>query len=140
MTGFSWYSIFRQFCQNNIPVFCPALTDGSLGDIIYFHSINNPGLIIDIAGGELDFELISLRFASWLPFSSFLKSKVIPLLDFDVWMQILVRSTASRSSRRRRAWSFSVAASSSTTSATPISCEMVRSRARSLNQLRDAIR
>jgi deoxyhypusine synthase len=34
--------------QNNIPVFCPALTDGSLGDMIYFHSFRNPGFIIDI--------------------------------------------------------------------------------------------
>lgn len=34
--------------QNDIPVFCPALTDGSLGDMIYFHSFRNPGLIIDI--------------------------------------------------------------------------------------------
>ena len=24
--------------QNDIPVFCPALTDGSLGDMIYFHT------------------------------------------------------------------------------------------------------
>ncbi|RWS06577.1 putative deoxyhypusine synthase-like isoform X3 [Dinothrombium tinctorium] len=34
---------------NHIPVFCPALTDGSLGDMIYFHSYRNPGLVIDIA-------------------------------------------------------------------------------------------
>src|SRR5690625_732082 len=34
---------------NWIPVFCPALTDGSLGDMIYMHSFRNPGLIIDIA-------------------------------------------------------------------------------------------
>ena len=34
--------------QNDIPVFCPALTDGSLGDMIYFHSFRNPGLIVDI--------------------------------------------------------------------------------------------
>lgn len=34
--------------QNDIPVFCPALTDGSLGDMIYFHSFRNPGLVIDI--------------------------------------------------------------------------------------------
>ena len=39
--------------QNNIPVFCPALTDGSMGDMIYIHSYKNPGLIIDIAQGEL---------------------------------------------------------------------------------------
>ncbi len=30
-------------------VFCPAITDGSLGDMIYFHSFRNPGLIVDIA-------------------------------------------------------------------------------------------
>ncbi|KAI6047217.1 Deoxyhypusine synthase [Pisolithus marmoratus] len=36
--------------QNDIPVFCPALTDGSLGDMIYFHSFRSPGLIIDIVG------------------------------------------------------------------------------------------
>ncbi|KAF7964371.1 hypothetical protein HWV62_9301, partial [Athelia sp. TMB] len=34
--------------QNNIPVFCPALTDGSIGDMIYFHSFRSPGLILDI--------------------------------------------------------------------------------------------
>ncbi|KAK1286769.1 Deoxyhypusine synthase [Acorus calamus] len=34
--------------KNNIPVFCPALTDGSLGDMLYVHSIRNPGLVIDI--------------------------------------------------------------------------------------------
>lgn len=37
--------------QNNIPVFSPALTDGSLGDMIYFHSYKNPGLILDIVEG-----------------------------------------------------------------------------------------
>ena len=36
------------FEQNDIPVFCPALTDGSIGDMIFFHSFRNPGLIIDI--------------------------------------------------------------------------------------------
>jgi len=34
--------------QNGIPIFCPALTDGSLGDMIYFHSFRSPGLVIDI--------------------------------------------------------------------------------------------
>src|SRR3989338_4857326 len=37
--------------KNNIPIFSPALTDGSLGDVIYFHSYNcDPKLILDIAG------------------------------------------------------------------------------------------
>jgi deoxyhypusine synthase len=34
--------------QNDIPVFCPALTDGSIGDMIYFHSFRSPGLVLDI--------------------------------------------------------------------------------------------
>ncbi|XP_062841150.1 deoxyhypusine synthase isoform X1 [Trichomycterus rosablanca] len=34
--------------KNDIPVFSPAITDGSLGDMIYFHSYKNPGLILDI--------------------------------------------------------------------------------------------
>ena len=34
--------------KNNIPVFCPALTDGSLGDMIYFHSYKRPEFAIDV--------------------------------------------------------------------------------------------
>ncbi|KAJ3105291.1 hypothetical protein HK100_003923 [Physocladia obscura] len=36
--------------KNDIPIYCPAITDGSIGDMIYFHSFRNPGLVIDIAG------------------------------------------------------------------------------------------
>ena len=35
--------------RNGIPVYCPAITDGSIGDMIYFHSFKNPGLVVDIA-------------------------------------------------------------------------------------------
>ncbi|XP_054157928.1 probable deoxyhypusine synthase isoform X2 [Oppia nitens] len=41
-------SILYWAARNQIPVFCPALTDGSLGDMIYFHTYRNPGLVIDI--------------------------------------------------------------------------------------------
>ncbi|KAF2354112.1 Deoxyhypusine synthase [Trinorchestia longiramus] len=34
--------------KHNIPVFSPALTDGSIGDMMYFHSISKPGLVLDI--------------------------------------------------------------------------------------------
>ncbi|NXX25290.1 DHYS synthase, partial [Nicator chloris] len=34
--------------QNKIPVLSPALTDGSLGDMIFFHSYKRPGLVLDI--------------------------------------------------------------------------------------------
>lgn len=43
-------------CQNNIPVFSPALTDGSLGDMLYFHSYKSPGLILDIVEGKIIIE------------------------------------------------------------------------------------
>lgn len=35
--------------KNDIPVFSPALTDGSLGDMMYFHSYKRPGFVLDIA-------------------------------------------------------------------------------------------
>uniref|UniRef100_A0A4Y0BQ53 deoxyhypusine synthase n=1 Tax=Anopheles funestus TaxID=62324 RepID=A0A4Y0BQ53_ANOFN len=41
-------SIYYWAAKNRIPVFSPALTDGSLGDMMYFHSFRNPGLVVDI--------------------------------------------------------------------------------------------
>lgn len=41
-------SIYYWAAKNKIPVFSPALTDGSLGDMMYFHSYRNPGLVVDI--------------------------------------------------------------------------------------------
>lgn len=34
--------------KNGVPVLCPALTDGSLGDMLYCHAIKSGGLTIDI--------------------------------------------------------------------------------------------
>lgn len=41
-------SIYYWAYTHNIPVYCPALTDGSLGDMLYFHTFKNPGLVLDI--------------------------------------------------------------------------------------------
>lgn len=41
-------SIYYWCWKNDIPVFCPAFTDGALGDVIYFHSWKEPGFIVDI--------------------------------------------------------------------------------------------
>ncbi|GAB0496473.1 hypothetical protein MMPV_007785 [Pyropia vietnamensis] len=41
-------SICYWAAKNNIPIYCPALTDGSLGDMIFFHSYKEPGLVIDL--------------------------------------------------------------------------------------------
>jgi deoxyhypusine synthase len=35
--------------KNSIPVFCPSITDGAVGDNIFVHSYKNSGLIVDIA-------------------------------------------------------------------------------------------
>ncbi|MCS3900687.1 deoxyhypusine synthase [Methanococcus voltae] len=37
--------------KNNIPIFCPAITDGSIGDMLYFYKKNekDTNLIIDVA-------------------------------------------------------------------------------------------
>lgn len=35
-------SIYYWCWRNNIPVFCPAFTDGSIGDMLFFHSKRNP--------------------------------------------------------------------------------------------------
>jgi len=36
--------------KNNIPIYCPAITDGSIGDMLYFHSYHRPGLVVDLVG------------------------------------------------------------------------------------------
>ena len=41
-------SVLYWAAKNDIPVYCPALTDGSIGDMMYFHSFKNPGLVVDI--------------------------------------------------------------------------------------------
>ncbi|XP_019873472.1 probable deoxyhypusine synthase [Aethina tumida] len=41
-------SIYYWAAINKIPVFCPAITDGSLGDMMFLHSYKNPGLVVDI--------------------------------------------------------------------------------------------
>ena len=41
-------SVYYWCWKNNIPVFCPAITDGSIGDMIFFHTYRNPGLVVDL--------------------------------------------------------------------------------------------
>mmetsp|Transcript_54419 Transcript_54419/g.122394 ORF Transcript_54419/g.122394 Transcript_54419/m.122394 type:complete len:238 (+) Transcript_54419:1-714(+) len=36
--------------KNNIPVFSPAITDGSIGDMLYFHSYKREGFVLDLVG------------------------------------------------------------------------------------------
>ena len=41
-------SVYYWAAKNDIPVYCPAITDGSIGDMLYFHSFKNPGLVVDL--------------------------------------------------------------------------------------------
>ena len=41
-------SIYYWASKNNIPVFCPAFTDGSMGDMIYFFKYKHPEFKVDI--------------------------------------------------------------------------------------------
>lgn len=42
-------SVLYWAAKNGIPIFSPALTDGSIGDMLYFHSYKRPGFVLDIA-------------------------------------------------------------------------------------------
>jgi deoxyhypusine synthase len=42
-------SIYYWCAKNSIPVFCPAIMDGSLGDMIYFFKSKNPDFKLDIS-------------------------------------------------------------------------------------------
>ena len=48
-------SIYYWAFKNKIPVFCPAITDGSLGDMIYFFKSKHPDFLVDIAQDIWDF-------------------------------------------------------------------------------------
>jgi deoxyhypusine synthase len=41
-------SVYYWCWKNNIPVYCPGLTDGSIGDMLYFHSYKKGGLVVDL--------------------------------------------------------------------------------------------
>jgi len=54
-------SVYYWCWKNNIPVFCPAITDGSIGDMIFFQSFKRPGFIIDIAGDVIAMDTLAIR-------------------------------------------------------------------------------
>ncbi|KKY28834.1 putative deoxyhypusine synthase [Phaeomoniella chlamydospora] len=56
-------SVYYWAYKNDIPVFCPALTDGSLGDMLYFHTFKSSPeqLRIDIVEDIRKINTISVR-------------------------------------------------------------------------------
>jgi len=53
-------SIYYWAHKNNIPVFAPALLDGSLGDMIYFYKNKNPSFSIEITDDMVEMNNSSL--------------------------------------------------------------------------------
>lgn len=47
--------------KNKIPIFCPAITDGSVGDMIFFHSYRNPGLVLDIVEDIISLNQMAMK-------------------------------------------------------------------------------
>lgn len=41
-------SIYYWCWKNNIPVFCPAFTDGAIGDVLFFDTFREKGFICDL--------------------------------------------------------------------------------------------
>jgi deoxyhypusine synthase len=53
-------SIYYWAYKNNVPVFCPAIMDGSLGDMIYFYSFKNSEFKLDIVEDTKNFNNSSI--------------------------------------------------------------------------------
>ena len=74
-------SIYYWASKNNIPVFSPALTDGSIGDMMFFHSFKNPGFVLDILQG---IGLILIVFNTYdISISNMIKSYEFKFLIFN---------------------------------------------------------
>uniref|UniRef100_A0A0K0DYQ3 deoxyhypusine synthase n=1 Tax=Strongyloides stercoralis TaxID=6248 RepID=A0A0K0DYQ3_STRER len=55
-------SVYYWCWKNNIPVYCPGITDGSLGDMLYFHSATrSKSLIIDVVEDIRNINTMAIR-------------------------------------------------------------------------------
>ena len=54
-------SIYYWAAKNNIPVFCPGIVDGSLGDMIVFFKQSHPDFILDVSREVMDICRLALN-------------------------------------------------------------------------------
>lgn len=54
-------SIYYWAAKNDIPVYCPALTDGAIGDIIFYFTFKREGFILDLVSDIRDINKIALK-------------------------------------------------------------------------------
>ena len=53
-------SVYCWAYRNRIPVFCPGITDGGIGDTLFYHSFKNPGLRLDLVEDIQRMDLLTL--------------------------------------------------------------------------------
>jgi len=54
-------SVYYWAAKNDIPVFCPAITDGSIGDMLFFYSYKKENFVVDIVGDIRKVNTIALK-------------------------------------------------------------------------------
>mmetsp|Transcript_24139 Transcript_24139/g.57556 ORF Transcript_24139/g.57556 Transcript_24139/m.57556 type:complete len:386 (+) Transcript_24139:245-1402(+) len=54
-------SIYYWCAINDIPVFSPALTDGSIGDMLFFHSYKRTALVVDVVGDIRGINMLAMK-------------------------------------------------------------------------------
>lgn len=54
-------SIYYWAYKNDIPVFCPALTDGAIGDMLFYNNYKRPNFIVDIVQDVVALNKIALK-------------------------------------------------------------------------------
>lgn len=53
-------SVYHWAHKNQIPVFCPAISDGGIGDTMFYHAFKNPGLKVDLIEDIQRMDLLAL--------------------------------------------------------------------------------
>ncbi|TPP62678.1 Homospermidine synthase [Fasciola gigantica] len=54
-------SIYYWCHVNKIPVFCPGITDGALGDVLFTHTFRTPGFRVDVVEDVRRINLLAIR-------------------------------------------------------------------------------
>jgi deoxyhypusine synthase len=54
-------SVYYWAHKNGIPVFCPAITDGSIGDMLFFFSYRRPEFVVDLVQDIVAINSIAIK-------------------------------------------------------------------------------
>ena len=54
-------SVYYWAAKNDIPVYCPAITDGAIGDMLYFFSYKHSDFIVDVVRDVKEMNKIVLK-------------------------------------------------------------------------------